>query len=380
MANGWIIPRGKSFRVMVSYTDINGKRKLATKTAPTLPKAEVIKEKLIQEVDAGLFSKPSKIPLSVYMEGWLQNNVKPTLSYKTFELYTNITRKHIVPVLGNVRLINLRPQQIQQFYSGRLQQGKSPRTVQLCHVTLHKALSNAVRTGLITQNPCQFVDVPKVERREMKIMSELDIKHFLDEARKGDYYSLFYLLLFTGCRRGEAIALRWGDVDLIGCQVSINRTAQLIENKITYKTPKTAGSRRQIALTPSTCVVLRLHKEAQENIREHLKLRPLNDDDLIFCQLDGRPLLPNTVTHNWIKLIRKCGLDGVRLHDARHTHATLMLKSGISPKIIQERLGHSTYNITMNLYAHTVPGLQKAAADKFDEIVTESVTNPLPTP
>ena len=160
---------------------------------------------------------------------------------------------------------------------------------------------------------------------------------------------------------------------------------QFLNNKVTYKSPKTANSRRLVALSPSTCVVLRLHKEAQNKIRKYNedpsesdKESPsvsdkedpsVSNDDLVFCQSDGKPYLPNTISHAWIKLVRKCGLEGIRLHDARHTHATLLFKSGVSAKVIQERLGHSSVAITMNTYANVSPGMQKQAADKFDDAV-----------
>ena len=253
--------------------------------------------------------------------------------------------------------------------------------MQLQHVCLHKALDNAVKTGLLARNPLDAVTQPKVERHEIKTMTEDDIGQFLNEARKGDYYSLFYTLLFTGARRGEALSLHWSDVDLLGCQLSISRTMQFLNNNVTFKAPKTASSRRQIALSPSTCVVLRLHREAQDNIRRRLGLQPAGNDDLVFCHDDGKPYLPNTITHAWIKLARRCGLDGIRLHDGRHTHASLMLKNGTSPKVIQERLGHASFSTTMNLYAHVSPGMQRQAANRFDEMVIsgskdESVTIP----
>jgi integrase len=152
---------------------------------------------------------------------------------------------------------------------------------------------------------------------------------------------------------------------------------QFLNNKVTYKSPKTANSRRLVALSPSTCVVLRLHKEAQNKIRKYKedpsvsdKEDPsVSDDDLVFCQSDGKPYLPSTISHAWIKLIKRCGLDGIRLHDARHTHATLLFKSGVSAKVIQERLGHSSVAFTMNTYAHVSPGMQKQAANQFDDTV-----------
>lgn len=132
--------------------------------------------------------------------------------------------------------------------------------------------------------------------------------------------------------------------------------------------PKTAKGRRLVALAPSSVAVLREHRAEQEKLRQSLGMT-LSDDDLVFSQIDGKPLLPDSVSHAWRNLARRTGLKGIRLHDARHTHASLMLKQGIHPKIVQERLGHATIAITLDTYSHIVPGLQEAAAAGFDKMV-----------
>ena len=141
------------------------------------------------------------------------------------------------------------------------------------------------------------------------------------------------------------------------------------DQRITFREPKTANSRRLIALSPSTAIVLREHKAKQVELRQSLGLTPLSENDIVFSHYDGSPLLPDSVTHAWIKLVRRCGLNTIRLHDARHTHASLMLKQGVHPKIVQERLGHGSIQITLDTYSHVAPGLQQAAANKFDDIL-----------
>ena len=369
MARGSITQRGDSFRVRVDYYDLNGRRRQVSKTAPSFRQAELLSTKLQAEVDRGGFLKPSKIKVEAFLNQWLDGYVKSTVSGATLELYSNLSRKHLIPALGNILLEKLRPQHIQTLYADKLQQGLAPRTVQLIHVCLHKALSNAIKTGILSHNPIDGVEQPRVERRSMKTMTEDNITQFLNKAHETEYYALFFTYLFTGLRRGEALSLRWSDIDLLGAQLSVSRTMQFLHNEITFKQPKTASSCRQIALSPSTCVVLRVHREEQDRIRQYRGLSPAGDNDLVFCHSDGTPYLPRTISHCWDKLTHRCGLDGIRLHDARHSHATLMLKNGTSPKVIQERLGHSSFSTTMNLYAHVSPGMQKQAVDKFDEMM-----------
>ena len=173
-------------------------------------------------------------------------------------------------------------------------------------------------------------------------------------------------------RRSEVLALRWSDVDLLSMQISVSRSMQYlnnVKNHVSFKEPKSKKSKRLIALSPSTVFVLEEHWKAQERMRESLELLPMTENDLVFSHWDGSPLLPDSITHAWVKLVRKCGLEGIRLHDARHTHATIMLKQGVHPKIVQERLGHSTISTTLDTYSHVAPGLQQAAAKGFDDIL-----------
>ena len=223
--------------------------------------------------------------------------------------------------------------------------------------------------GLLNRNVADAVSPPRCQRPQWQTLSELDISTFLEAAKKTLYYVLFYEALFTGMRRSELLALRWCDVDLLLCQVYVTRTLHhLRTGEIVFRAPKSAKGRRMVSLSPSAALLLQAHKDKQEAIRASLGI-PLKDDDLVFSDPEGKPLLPDTVTHAWIKLVRRIGLKGVRLHDARHTHASLMLKQGVHPKIVQERLGHASIQITLDTYSHVVPGLQEAAAAGFDKMV-----------
>ncbi|WP_353915164.1 site-specific integrase [Dehalococcoides mccartyi] len=203
----------------------------------------------------------------------------------------------------------------------------------------------------------------------MHTLTEAEVHKVLETARETPYFALFYLALFTGLRRSELLALKWSDIDLNMGQLSISRSLHsLAGGKIIIRQTKTARSTRTVALSPSTVQVLKDHKCKQQAFKLLAGLH-LNEDDFIFTNIDGKPLLPNTITHNWIKIIRKTGLNGIRLHDARHTHASLMLKQGVHPKIVQERLGHSSIQVTLDTYSHVTPGLQQAAAKGFDELI-----------
>ncbi|MDO8690273.1 MAG: site-specific integrase, partial [Dehalococcoidia bacterium] len=255
---------------------------------------------------------------------------------------------------GHLALTQLKPEHIQKYQGEKLESGRrdrkgglSARTVKHHHVVFHNALQTAVKWGLLARNPADAVTPPSVQRPEMCTWGEDEVRRFLEGAKNSPYFELFYLALFTGMRRSELLALRWQDVDFIMAQVYVTRALHhLRDGRIVFRAPKTAKGRRAVALPPSAILLLGEYRKKQEQERALLGTA-LADDDLVFNQL-GKPLLPNSVTHAWIKLVRRLKLAPIRLHDARHTHASLMLKQGIHPKIVQERLGHAGIQITLD--------------------------------
>ncbi len=330
--------------------------------------AEKRLSELLNQLDTGTFMKPSKTTLGEFLERWIKD-YQHNLSPRGFERYAAIISKHLIPSLGNIVLTQLRPEHLQNHYSTKLKDDLSSKTVSFHHSVLHVALETALKWGLIARNPADAVDPPRVRRKDMQIWDEEEIARFLEVAKNSPYYELYYLALFTGMRRSELLALRWIDVDFIYCQIYVNRSIhRLMDGSYIFTEPKSEKSRRTIALSPSVILLLKEYKEQQ--IIEHAMLGvPLSDNDLIFCRLDGSPLRPNTVTNAWNVLAVRAGLKVIRFHDARHTHASLMLKAGTHPKIVQERLGHSSIGMTLDTYSHVAPGLQEAAANKFDSMV-----------
>jgi len=228
---------------------------------------------------------------------------------------------------------------------------------------------------LVSRNVADGVDLPPIKRTQMQTWDDNDITRFLEAAKESPYYALFYTALFTGMRRSELLGLAWRDVDFLYCQLSITRSLHhLKDGSYVFTQPKSAKSRRTIALSPSVVLLLKEHKEKQELERVTLG-KLLADDDLVFSTLEGKPLRPNTITRAWVTLSVRAGVKAIRLHDARHTHASIMLKQGIHPKIVQERLGHSSIEMTLDIYSHVMPGIQEAAAKRFDDIFNHKLEN-----
>jgi len=334
--------------------------------------AETRLNEIINQYDKGLYVKPGKATLSDYLNRWLQDYAHPNLAPRTREVYEMMIRQHLIKHLGSLTLTALRPEHLQKYYSDRLLSGLSPQTVRHHHTLIHKALQTALEWGLLSRNVADSVKPPKVQTKDMQIWNVDEIDNFLQAAKDTPYYVLFHLALFTGMRRSELLALRWQDVDLILAQISVNRSLhQLNDNSYIFRSPKTSKARRTIALPPSSSLILQDHYVKCKDLSAKLDI-PFNDDTLVFCHIEnGKPIRPNTITRAWTSTAIKAELKPIRLHDARHSHASLMLKQGIHPKIVQERLGHSSIAITLDTYSHVTPGLQEAAAERFDQAFTK---------
>jgi len=329
--------------------------------------AEKRLSEILHQLDTGAYMQPGKTTVAEFLSKWLADYAKPNLSPRGYERYESIVRVHLAPALGSIQLTQLRPEHLQKHYTAMLDAGLSPRSVRYVHVVLHKALQTALKWGMVVRNVADGVDVPRAHPGEMQTWDEHELNQFLEAAKPTPYYALFYTALFTGMRRSELLALRWQDIDFIYSQIYVNRGMhQLQDGSFVFTAPKSDKSRRTIALPPSAFLVLESYHKAREVECKMLDVT-LKDSDLVFSTL-GKPLRPNTVSRAWGMLAAKAGIKVIRLHDARHTHASLLLKQGIHPKVVQERLGHSTIAITLDTYSHVAPGLQEAAAKRFDEV------------
>ena len=374
---GHITQRSKdsySIKISVGKDPASGKYKSQWFTVQGSKKdAEKKLSELLHQMDTGVYMKPGKTTVADYLAMWLSDYVKPNLSPRGHERYESIVRVYLVPAIGSIPLTQLRSNHLQKHYSVMLKAGSSPRSVRYHHVVLHKALATALKWGLIARNVADGVDAPRAKRSDMQIWDEDEVNQFLKTAQSTQYYALFYVALFTGARRSELLALRWQDTDFLYSQLYINRSMHhLKDGSYIFTQPKSERSRRTIALPPSAFLVLQDYQK--QKAAEGLLLdMPLKDTDLVFSVL-GKPLRPNTVSRAWSMVAVKAGVKVIRLHDARHTHASLMLKQGIHPKIVSERLGHSTISITLDTYSHVAPGLQEAAAKRFDDFLRKDFT------
>jgi integrase len=375
---GSIIKRHSGYSLVVEAgIDPNtGKRKqkwIAVKGGKR--EAEKKLTEILHSKDTGSFVPPTKLTLAPYLEKWLVDYAKPKLSTRSYERYSDILKRYIIPKLGRIPLWQLTPDQLQGLYSEWEDKGLSNATVRYHHAVIHNALRSAVKWGMIGRNVCDALEVPRKCRVEKQIWNEAEITQFLEFVKDNQYYQLFYLALFSGMRRSELLGLRWGDLDLLLGQIHVTRgLQQLKDSSLIFTQPKTEKSRRTIALPPSATIMLRDYRNGRA-LALALKGKALIDNDLVFMRDNGKPIRPNTITYAWKNLVKRSGLKPIHFHDCRHSHASIMLAKGVQPKIVQERLGHSSISITLDIYSHIQPGLQEAAAEKFDSLFKERVGN-----
>jgi integrase len=322
------------------------------------------------ERDGGLIFDADNMKLGEYLGRWLTDSVRDTVRPTTFERYEQIVRLHIRPVLGQLKLKNLTATHVRGLYRQKLDAGLAPRTVQYVHVTLHKALEQAIADGLIPRNATEAVKPPQVRREEMRPLTAEQVK-VLFEAAKGDRLEALYVLaVTTGLRQGELLGLKWDDVDLDASTLRVRRTLTTAKGGPQLTAPKTKGGRRTVKLTQSAVEALRSHLERQ--LDEIDRAGSLwGENGLIFASEAGDPLdRRNLTTHRFKPLLEQAGLPQIRFHDLRHTCATLLLGKNVNPKIVSEMLGHASIAITLDTYSHVLPTMQNSAANAMEDALS----------
>lgn len=340
--------------------------------------AEAKLASLVNDKHRGAYVKPSKETLAKFLAGWLEVIATET-AVRTHERYSEIVNKHLVPAFGTCRLETLTPDMVQQYKvralkTGRLdgKGGLSPQTVTHHLRVLHAALEYAVAQDKLARNPADSkrVKAPTVPPRDMQTLDAEDALQLLEAARREapKLYVPVLLAITAGLRRGEIMGLRWSDIDLDAGMLAVQQTVQETRTQgLVFKSTKTRGSRRTVELLPMTISALRQHQERQARDRKVIGLRP-DRSALVCSEADSTPIRPLYVTQAFAKLVRRtAGLPWIRFHDLRHGYASLMLKLGVQPKVVSEALGHSKIGITMDLYSHVGPTMQKEAARRLQE-------------
>jgi integrase len=372
---GHVYRRGETWTYVVDVGhDATGRRRQTSKGGfPTKKEAQTALNVAINALQQGTYVEPTAITVDHFLrDRWLpaaKGTIRPT-TYSSYEMHV---RCYLAPAFGHLRLQQVTPLAINAFY-GELLKGwngraaLSPATVRRIHATLHRALRDAVRWQLIVRNPAGAADPPRARRPDMKVWTPAQLHVFLSDAADDRHFTLWLFYILTGVRRGEALALRWSDVDLAAGTAAIRRSLVPVDHGLVFGEPKTDRGRRLIGIDMALVAALRQHWRHQATERLRIGVA-FDEDDLVFAHADGRPLHPERVSRWFSKVVGTTGAPPIRLHDLRHLHATLALAAGVAPRVLADRLGHSTTAVTTDTYQHVLPDLDHDAARRVAELV-----------
>lgn len=357
----------------------NGKRRQRLKGGfPTKVEAQKALAAVLADVQRGVVVEPSKVTLAQFLEDWL-TSVSRSLKPTTWEGYAHAVRVWIVPRIGRYRLNAITPEILERLYASLETEGRQdgtgglgPRAVRLAHQVLHRALGQAVTWRRLATNPADAgLHLPRQVRKPFKTWSEAEARRFLEASAEDRLAALWALMLSTGMRRGESLGLRWDDVDLAAGRVSVVQHVVVVQNRAAIQEIKTPASRRSVALYPDVVGALRKHAARQK--QDRLLVGPAwQESGLVFTTAIGTVLHPRNVRRSFDQLVAKAGVPPITLHDLRHTAATLALKAGAHPKLVQEMLGHARVAITLDLYSHVVEEMHHDVADKLGRLLFRS--------
>jgi len=379
---GSVVKRGRGYSYVVYLgRDENGKKRQKWVSGfRTKKSCETALNEALQRIQSGTWIDPGVQTVGEYLQTWL-SATKPSLRPTTVASYEHTINVWLAPRLGAVKLAALTPARIGIVYgdlqaAGR-QDGKgglSSRSVRLAAGVLRHALGDAVTWGLLPRNPAALVDPPRLERREMQVWNATQVQEFFAAVADDRLYAMWVLLALTGLRRGEVLGLQWPDIDPIRRTIAVRRALVDVDYQVVLSEPKTARGTRMIGIDPVTAAALEVWR-----VRQQVERQAAGDlwqgGNWIFTDEVGHSIHPERASEKFRIVIKKAGLTPIRLHDLRHTAATLALTAGVHPKVVAERLGHSTIGVTIDLYSHISGQLQSDAAEKVANLVFTPATN-----
>lgn len=390
MARGSITRKGKDKRPLDkngkpigrdvrSYTAIapmvvDGKPKQKWRSFKTEKEAETWLTEMLGKRNTGTYTEPTKQTIEAYLTDWLAT-VSPSLKASTAASYKNIIYRYLVPSIGFIKVKDLSAERIGKLYidladpqrkrnaDDKKARPLSSRTVRYAATILKAALEAAVRDGKLGKNPAKYVRPPMLEaKREKRTWTAKQVADFLASVRESDLYAAYHLAASTGLRRGEVCGLRWKDIDFEAGRLTVERNIVMVAGKPTETTPK-RGKGRTIAIDAATLEVLRDHRTKQL-ARVYDADPEATPPEEVFIDEFFQPLNPEALSYRFELAVKASGLPYISLHGLRHTWATLALQAGEHPRIVQERLGHSSIRVTMDIYSHVTVEMDKAIADR----------------
>jgi integrase len=373
-----ITVRNGAYAYRVQWREGTKRRTMSASGFPTIKAAQVARRKALSDLDNGKAVAVSGT-VADYLTQWLDTYTRSgTVKRSTARVVDGHINAHIIPHIGHIQLAKLSPAHVQKFYADLLTHGEarhksgrgvSPKTVRNIAGTLHKALREGVKFGILQRNASDGVSLPRWERKELQRWEAYQIGDFLrHRASHDDYlYAVWRLMFAIGLRRGEVCGMRWSDVDLMGKRVTVRTTRLEMLGEVYEETPKSRAGKRTVTIDTDTVVALAQMKNAQERAADIIGGWT---SEYVATELDGMPIKPEALTRRFQSASKAAGLPVIRLHDVRHSSATLQLNEGVPVHVVSGRLGHSTPSTTLNVYAAFMPSADELAADVMGDKLT----------
>ncbi len=369
-AIGQIVPRGRRrwlVRIFLGRDHQTRKRRFHSRTIHgPVRRAQEYLSKMLRERDLGRGLEGVETTLHEFIRRWLDTAASPKLRQKSYESYESLLRRYIQPALGERIMSTITPLDVQDAYQRMIDRGLSSRTVQYTHSVLRSAMRQAIRWRLLTQDPTDGAQLPRLDRREMRVLSAEQSRIFLSAALKTHYGTVFAIALTTGMRPSEYLALKWQDIDWDRGTVSVVRTLERAAGLWRFAETKRDRSRRIIKLQAWVLETLKdLHRRTKQSDGYCWPAAA----ELVFTTPAGRPIHSDKLAKKFKAILHQVVLPIIRLYDLRHTAATLALAAGVPPKVVAEQLGHASAAFTLDVYSHLLPHMQDQAAMKVERIL-----------
>jgi integrase len=370
---GHIRKRGKKYAVVFYLgLDENGKKKYKWFSGFDTKKAasEYLLEKGT-EITKGMYVDPKGATVESFFTEWLEYK-RTRVRIGTYVNYEKTIQKHIIPHLGRHKMDKLSAPHLQRMYTKLLNPDEGnlrATSVKEVHTLISTVLKQAVKWGVVQRNVAQLVDPPRRDTKSMQTWSVDQVQTFLDAAQDSKYYVVYLMAITTGMRKGEILGLHWDDVDIPGRRLQVVRTLGYYKSTLTIGPPKTDSGRRTVTFPDLLADALTKHRKQQVEARMKMGAQ-YNDAGYVFARPDGSPVKIDGLRGDWRRLMREIDVPTITFHSLRHTHATLLFQQDVHPKVVQERLGHSSVRITLDIYSHVIPSMQDKVAEDFGALLT----------
>lgn len=367
---GHIKKRGNkySFIVDIGRDPVTKKRRQKRVSGFTSQKkAREAMTEMITELNKGVYVEPTSDSFEKYINSWLDHKEK-RVTYGTYSHYKSYAVNHIIPAIGHIKVQDLRPMHLQDFYDALIGQGQlSKRSIHHIHRIIANCLNMAVKMGEMQTNIATVVEPVRVPKTEQKYWDVDDAEVFIEAARGHIHFIAFYLAIFTGMRQGEILGLKWDSVDFDSKTIYVQRSIKRVDGGGKLDELKSVSSYRSISISNRLIHELKEHRTKQNKHRLMIG-KDYDNQGFVVATKTGTFVLSSNISRAFRLIRDKLDIKQIRFHDLRHTHASLLFKQKEHPKVVQERLGHSSIEITMDTYSHMMPNMQEAAAQKLDEL------------